>query len=110
MPPAREMAEYESVLPGLADRIVTMTEDAAVHNREMRKRLTDAATGALRRGQWLAAGVAVVAIVATAVGGDGAVTLAISRHLFYILVAVFVWSRLPKWFREWTKPSADRPS
>jgi len=39
LPSARELSKYEQVLPGLADRIVTMAESQSVHRQEIENRV-----------------------------------------------------------------------
>ena len=35
LPSARELAEYDEILPGAADRIITMTERQSAHRQEL---------------------------------------------------------------------------
>lgn len=39
LPPAEEIGKYEKVLPGLADRIVTMAENQSSHRQVIEKRI-----------------------------------------------------------------------
>jgi uncharacterized membrane protein len=51
LPPSREFAGYEQVLPGAADRILTMAEKEAEHRRENQKNLVNASIKYSGRGQ-----------------------------------------------------------
>lgn len=70
IPPPQLLAQYESITPGLADRIVKMAEQESVHRREVEHKLVDVAvqdqkdsTSEVRLGQIFAFFIGIVTIV-----------------------------------------------
>lgn len=63
LPPAREAAEFESILPGAFDRILSMAEHQAEHRRMQETQIVDAAIRVEPRGQWLAFVIALTGFV-----------------------------------------------
>lgn len=51
IPPAGQLAQYEDVLPGLADRIVGMAERNAAHRHSLEKAVVEGNVRAQARGQ-----------------------------------------------------------
>jgi len=52
LPPASEFADYNSALPGAADRILTMAEQASTHIRESEAAMIKGAIKSDARGQY----------------------------------------------------------
>jgi len=52
LPPASEFANYDSALPGAADRILTMAEQASAHIRESETAMIKGAIKSDARGQY----------------------------------------------------------
>lgn len=63
LPPAEEVAAYESTLPGAFDRILSMAEHQAEHRRRLETKVVDAVIRVEPRGQWLAFVIASLAIL-----------------------------------------------
>lgn len=110
IPPPWILKEYESILPGSADRIVSMAEGVATHKQGVESRALDLTFETIRRGQLLGAAVVLFALIAGVVAlitgyEDFAETL-ISTTLV-ALAAIFVLGRVPGWFGAWR--SMGRP-
>lgn len=67
LPHPDDLARYESVLPGSAERILRMAEQQAEHRRDVVATLVVADTSRAHRGLWLGAVVAIVFILAATV-------------------------------------------
>ena len=63
LPPPQALARYEAVLPGCAERIVSMAEEQAAHRRTLESRVVTGNLAAERRGQVFAFTLALVALV-----------------------------------------------
>jgi uncharacterized membrane protein len=96
LPPASEMREYEAVLPGSADRILTMAEEQARHRQGLEKTAID---GNARRswwGLWLGAAISLAAIggaVALGATGHTAASIGLGGIDLAALAGVFVVGR-----------------
>ncbi len=66
MPPPNAVREYEDILPGAAERILSMAEMQVAHRHDLERRTTQSMIRVEERGQWIGAGIAVLAIL---VGG-----------------------------------------
>ncbi len=62
IPPAEELQAYEQVIPGAADRIITMAEEEANHRRKMEDKMVDSSCGDSRLGLWLGFWVSLAAL------------------------------------------------
>jgi len=69
LPPPDELQRYESILPGAAERIISMAEGQATHRRQLERDAVDAdirdaadERAERRRGQYLGFAIGVVAI------------------------------------------------
>jgi uncharacterized membrane protein len=54
LPAPEDLAEYDAVCPGAANRIITMAESNMDHRQSMEKTLINSEYGLRTRGQWLA--------------------------------------------------------
>lgn len=73
IPPPQVLAGYEQVLPGAANRIITMAERQSDHRQDLERRVVSANIRHAEIGLWLGAAVAVIMVVA-------AVLVAIAGH------------------------------
>jgi uncharacterized membrane protein len=64
IPPPAVLAGYEAVLPGLADRLVTMAEQQSAHRQELERQVVNANIRHAEIGLWLGAAVAALLIIA----------------------------------------------
>ena len=86
------MAGYKKVDPNLPGRIMTMAEETAAHNRKMQTRGWGSST-------WIST----LLIVAGAWRDD----VGIGVRVFYVLVGIFLFSRLPGWWHSWRRPPSE---
>ena len=63
IPPASELAYYEQIIPGLADRIVGMAESNATHRQGMEKAVVVGNIAAQKRGQVFAFILALIVVI-----------------------------------------------
>ena len=63
LPPPQALAQYEAVLPGCAERIVSMAEAQAAHRRALESRVIRGNLATERRGQVAAFAIALVTII-----------------------------------------------
>jgi uncharacterized membrane protein len=63
LPTSREFAGYEQVLPGAADRILTITEKEAEHRRENQDKLVNASIKYSGRGQLFALIISILSLI-----------------------------------------------
>ncbi len=54
VPNPADLKAYEAIEPGLAARLIKMTENALEHRQSIESRATEATIGALRAGRWMA--------------------------------------------------------
>ena len=54
LPPPGVLKAYDEIVPGAAERIITMAESQAKHRREMEKQLLQSDITLAKRGQWIA--------------------------------------------------------
>lgn len=101
LPPAKELAEYEKVLPGAAERIVAMAEGFAAHRQDLEKEAMRQERNEQRWARKVAAGV-VLAVLLTCL-----VALLLDKEEFatslgswtiVALATVFIAGKLPDWF------------
>ncbi|MCY4342191.1 MAG: DUF2335 domain-containing protein [Gammaproteobacteria bacterium] len=64
LPPSPMFREYEDVLPGAGDRILSMAERQAAHRQEWEKSALLSAQKDLARGQWLGFLISLAALIA----------------------------------------------
>ena len=103
MPPAAELAAYESVQLGAADRIISMAENFAAHRQALEAQAMRHEANSQLWGRIVAAGV-VCAVLASCL-----YALQLDKEEFAIklgsttiiaLAAVFVAGRVPDWLRK----------
>ena len=74
LPSAGELADYNTVVPGLAERIVQRWETETDHRRDIERMIVTAGVALQRNGQRIAATIGLIAIVGgivlTAIGKD----------------------------------------
>lgn len=87
------MAGYEEVLPGSADRILTMAEQSATHIRKMQE-----------RGQISSVGITVLLIVL-----DAWREIGLGMQPIWLVAGIYVFSRLPAWWHSWRRPPIVGP-
>ena len=74
LPPPSELAGYEEVLPGSADRILRMAErEQHIRENVVQAEIADASAARrqIMRGQWMGLGVAMMGIGAAILGASG---------------------------------------
>ena len=104
LPPASELAEYNNVLPGAADRIISMAESYARHHQSLETEAMRLEGREQRWARYIAAGV-VLAVLATCIVSlfldkeDFAISLGSSTIV--ALAAVFIVGKVPEWIRTW---------
>jgi uncharacterized membrane protein len=93
LPPPDQLAKYNQVLPGAADRIMTMAEHQSAHRMELEKLVVSGQLNQSNRGQTLAFIIAILfligALTATLLGHD-AVGGALGTTAVLGLVATFI--------------------
>lgn len=93
LPPAHEVAEYEAVLPGAFDRLLSMTERQAAHRQARETKVVDVSLRMEERGQWIGFVLALLGILASTllvVVGKSLEGLAALLAAVAALVGVFV--------------------
>lgn len=93
LPPAEELKRYDVVLPGAADRILTMAENQSKHRINLESAVIPSQLKESERGQWLAFSVAILCIAATTAvtfGGYPTVGCVLGGTTVVGLVTVFV--------------------
>lgn len=103
LPPASELAEYDRILPGAAERIVSMAERFAEHRQELEKQAMQSAQSASRFGQ--KAGLSIVLAVLVTCGvalwlGHERFATALGSWTIVALAAVFVVGKVPGFFNK----------
>ena len=103
LPPAAELAAYDKVHPGAADRIIRMAESYAEHTQELEKTALGLEGSARQRGQWLGV-IAVCAVLGTCLfalnlGYESFATV-MGTGTIVALAAVFVLGKVPEWFKK----------
>lgn len=53
LPHPRHLAQYDSLIPDGAHRVMAMAEDALAHNHSMQAKLVDCEVGDRKRGMWM---------------------------------------------------------
>ena len=93
IPKPEDLAQYDAILPGSAERILAMAEDQASHRRDLESRALDAKMRQTDRGQHYGLTIGLVGLVASAfMASIGAVVPAgiVGGTTIVSLVAVFV--------------------
>ena len=67
LPPPQALAQYNEIIPGLAERIVAMAEEEAKHRRSIEHKVVDNTFQEGKRGQHYGLAIGIVAILAGAV-------------------------------------------
>lgn len=102
LPPAAELAKYNEVLPGAADRIITMAEGYARHQQKLEEFAMRREGNDRRRSQNVA-GIVVLAIFLVCL-----IALFLDKDEFAIqvgtwtvvaLASIFVLGKVPEWFK-----------
>lgn len=99
MPPPAVLEGYERVIPGAAERILLMAESDTRHQQEIEFAALMAAEGEVKRGQWFAFSIGVLALISSMVAlhlGSPAVAGVIGGTTVVGLVSVFVVGRFVK--------------
>ena len=78
IPPAIELEKFEKVLPGAADRILSMAENQSAHRQKMEKTALNAQINAERLGQIFGLVIFLVAVI------GGVVLIAFNKDVFGI--------------------------
>ena len=103
LPPATELAAYDEVHPGAANRIIRMAESYAEHTQELEKRALELEGGARQRGQWLGV-IAVCSVLGACLFalylGYPAFATVLGTVTIVALAAVFVLGKVPAWFKK----------
>lgn len=96
IPSASELKKYEDILPGAADRILTMAENQSKHRQKMEMKMLEANIKAERAGQIFGF---IIFFSALAVGatlmilGQNAVGLITALGSLAAIIGLFVYSR-----------------
>ena len=96
IPPASELAKYETILPGAANRILTMAEKQSQHRQKMENTMLNASIKSEKRGQlfgFIIFGLAIVAGFTLLMFGrniEGLVSLLLSIGG---IISLFVYNR-----------------
>ena len=101
LPPADELAAYESVLPGAAERIVAMAEGYAKHTQLLETEAMRQERSEYRWGRGLAA-IIVLAVLAACLFAlyldKEAFATELGTYTIIALAVVFIAGRIPDWF------------
>jgi uncharacterized membrane protein len=109
LPAPHTLAEYDRVQPGLAERIVQMTEKEQLQRHSIENKIINMHVGRVVRGQWIAAGLAVLfGSFGTylAVIDKPAASITVFGTTIVGLVGIFIWGRKS----ESPPPMEPRPS
>ena len=103
LPPSAELAAYESVQPGAADRIISMAEDYAGHRQALEVQAMRHEASAQVTGRAVAAGVVLAVLLSCLYAleldkDDFAIRLGSSTVL--ALAGIFIAGRIPDWLRK----------
>ncbi len=96
IPPPNILSAYDQVEPGLANRIVTMAEEEAVHRRGIEKKVINAQILETTLGQFLGFGIGTITIgggVIASIYGSAILGAGISTVGVVGLVSVFIIGR-----------------
>ena len=103
LPPAAELAAYDQVHPGSANRIVVMAEQYAAHIQGLETTAFTLEGASRRRGQWLGAAV-VGAVLGTCLIsldlGYEVFAIALGTGTIVSLAVVFVLGKVPEWTKK----------
>ncbi len=67
LPPPEMLARYDEIIPGSAERILTMAESQSLHRRELEREVVFSRIALSRRGQWLGFAIAIVGLGTSAI-------------------------------------------
>jgi uncharacterized membrane protein len=96
LPPAEQMRAYEEVLPGSADRLLTMAEEQQKHRHHLEKTTVEGASKRAQQGLWLGFVISLVVLglgTAVILLGYPAAGAAIMSVDVVALAGVFVYGR-----------------
>lgn len=99
IPPAEELAKYEKILPGSADRILKMAEKQSTHRRELENKILESNIKTAATGQVFGFTIFTLALIAGVVlillgkNGEGLVT---SLSSLAIIIGIFIYDRADK--------------
>ena len=65
LPPPTLYRDYENILPGIAERLLKMTENEQIRRHKIQDKVVDQSLKYMNRGQWLGALLGIAALVAT---------------------------------------------
>ena len=97
IPPANELKKYEEILPGAADRILTMAEEQSAHRRKMENKMLEANIKAEKIGQSLGFAIFLIALIAgiiLIILNKDAIGLITSLGSLTAIVGLFVYNRI----------------
>lgn len=103
LPPADQLAAYDKVEPGAANRIIVMAEDYAKHSRELEQTALSLEGKTRLRGQLLGV-LVVVAVLGTCLIaldlGHEAFAITLGSGTLVALAIVFVLGKVPEWLKK----------
>ena len=102
LPNPKDLQAYEEIVPGAADRIITMAEGFAEHQKQMEGRSLDAFASDRRQGRVFGTVVVLAAFgfAGTALlTGDSDIAMRVGGGVVVFLASVFVLGQIPDWLR-----------
>lgn len=96
LPAPETLAQYDALVPGAANRIITMAEEQATHRRNLEAQAVPAAIAAEKRGQYSGLVVAISGLGASLIlglAGKEVAAAALGGGGLFSLAAVFVVGR-----------------
>ncbi len=102
LPPAEQLAAYDKVEPGAANRIIVMAEEYAKHNRELERTALNLEGKTRLRGQLFGV-LVVLAVLGTCLlaldFGYETFAIALGSGTLVALAIVFVLGKVPEWLK-----------
>lgn len=102
LPPADQLAAYDKVEPGAANRIIVMAEDYAKHSRALEQTALSLEGKTRLRGQLLGVVVVLAVLGACLIAldlGYEAFAIALGSGTLVALAIVFVLGKVPEWLK-----------
>jgi len=93
LPPPQVLEQYEKVLPGAADRIITMAEQQSVHRRQLETKVIDSDVKNSKLGLCFGLIIGIAALISATVMAFFNITVGGGLALFYVasLVGIFIY-------------------